>query len=263
MSQPVTLDNVLRHHDAHPLILDLIVTKRLGPEWWTWEPETIQQLLPKEFNSGATEHNWNKLQAVRTVHVAPGLVFDEWECFLPVITALNNTIPDFNILQLPTPARLYAGVGMLKMLDPKEDFSEEVKRFVAASLLYGNIYYAPGDLSFAQWYLRRPYYECSNCGNVEDLLFEHDGICDNCQKEYFSRITGKPISDAKKTTEVKFRNDETAVKKKFQAVANKWDSYYPDDDDPIDVQVCRIAAALEYKAIKDAQFLEQKGALDL
>ncbi len=152
---------------------------------------------------------------------------------------------------------------MLKMLDPEEDFSEEVKRFVACSLIYNGIFYAPGDLDFAQWYLRRPYYECKECGNVEDLLFEHDGICDGCQKEYFSSITGKVKEGAKKTTEIKYRHDEGPVRKKFQAVATKWDSFYPDDDDPVDVQVCRIAAALEYKAVKDAQFLEQKGALDL
>lgn len=261
--EKVAETNILRHHDAHPLVLDLAVTKKLGPEWWLWEPETIRTALQRNFQAGPTELNWNKLQAVRTVHVSPGLVFDEWECFLPVITALNNVIPDFNILQLPSPARLYAGVGMLRMLDPEENFSEEVKRFIAASLLHEGIFFAPGELSFVQWYLNQPYYECTSCGNIEDLLVEHDGICDNCQKNYFVSMTGKVMDSKKKITRVKVRNDITEIKKRFADVAKDWESFHPDEDSPLDVQICRIAAAIEYKIIKDTQFLEQKGDLGL
>lgn len=259
--------NILRHHDAHPLVLDLLLTKEFGPEWWSWEPETLRQVIPQQFKTAEgyapiSELVWNKLQAVRTVHVSPGLVFDEWECFLPVITSLNNVIPDFNVMQLPSHSRLLAGVGMLKALDPEETFSEEVKRFSAAALLHDGIYYAPGDLSFCQWYLRRPYYICPKCGNREDLLFEHDGICDNCGKEYFSKMTGTVI-DASSKVDFHKTYDEGPVRDRFQQAAKNWDEFFPSDDDEIDVQVAKLAAAVEYKAMRDQQFLEQKESLQL
>ena len=257
----ITQGNILRHHDAHPLVLDLLLTQVFGPEWWTWEPETLRQLIVREFKSGCTELVWNKLQALRTLHVAPGLVFDEWECFLPVITALNNVIPDFDIMQLPTPARLYVGVGIIKSIDPDEEFSHEVRRFVASSLLYDGIYFAPGDLSFVQDLLRHPYYVCPDCGNKEDVLYDHDGVCDSCGRDWYSKITGRRI----KQPNVIFHNryDETVVRERFNKAAQEWSNFFPNDDDEVDVQVCKIASAIEYKAKRDQQFLEQKEALKL
>ncbi|MCA8940371.1 MAG: hypothetical protein KDB07_11205, partial [Planctomycetes bacterium] len=166
----VRQDNLFSHHDTHPLILDLQATKLLGPEWFVWEPETIRLVLPKEAGQNISEINWQKLQACKTTHVNPGMVFDEWEVFLRVITALNNVVPDSDILQQPNAARLYAGVGMLRMLDPDEDFSREVRRFIAASLLYQGIIFAPGELSFVQDLLLEPYYVCPDCGNEEKVL---------------------------------------------------------------------------------------------
>jgi len=254
--------NILQEHDAHPLILDLYITKKMGPEWWEWEPETLREMLQRDFpNQSISQINWNKLQAVRTVHVSPGFVFDEWECFLPVITALNNVIPDFDVLQVPTPARLYAGVGMLRMLDPEEDFSAEIKKWVAAALLFDGIYFAPGELKFAQELIRRPYYVCPRCGNKEELLFDHDGICDSCGKEWHSKATGRVINNS--PVVVKYTYDEGPVRARFQQVANNWDAYVPDEDDPIDVQICRIANAISYKSEKDAAFLSQKKDLNL
>ena len=267
MAEPLTRNSIFRHHDAHPLVLDLLVTKELGPEWWTWEPETIRQILPSTFkdrtgHTSISELVWSKLQAVRTVHVAPGLVFDEWEVFLPVITALNNVVPDFNVLQLPSPSRLYAGVGMLKMLDPEEEFSDEVTKFCACALLYDGIYFAPGDLEFTQKFLRQPYYICDKCGNHEDVLYDHNGICDDCGKDWFKAITGKVV-DKTSTVTIIPRYDETPVRKRFQDVAQNWEKFFPDDDDEVDVQVAKIANAVEYKAKRDQQFMEQKEALRL
>lgn len=257
----ITRGNILRHHDAHPLVLDLLLTKVFGIEWWLWEPETLRQVIPQQFKSGCTELVWNKLQAVRAVHVAPEMVFGEWECFLPVITSLNNIVPDFDVMQLPTPARLYAGVGMLRSLDPDEEISEEIRRFIAWALLSHGIYFAPGELGFVQELLRRPYYICPDCGNVEDVLFDHDGICDSCGRDWYDKIIGRNV----KKPNVQFHNryDEAPIRKRFNQVAQDWDGFQPDDDDEIDVQVCKIASAIEYKAKRDQQFMEQKEALEL
>lgn len=257
----VKTNNLYSHHDAHPLVLDLHTTKLFGPEWFLWEPETLRILIPQETGQTCSELNWNKLQACKTVHVNPGMVFDEWEVFLRVITALNNVIPDADIIQQPNAPRLYAGVGMLKMLDPKEDFSREVTRFIAASLLFKGIIFAPGELSFTQELLREPYYVCPDCGNEEKILDDHDGVCDACGRNWYVRATGKPIKDPR--VSVHYRHDIAPIQERFNKVANDWDNYVPDEDDPIDVQICRIADAIQYKAIRDARFLEQKERLGL
>jgi hypothetical protein len=259
----ITKENILTHHDSHPLTLNLYLTKHFGPEWWEWEPETLTSAISREFNKTCSENTWNKIQAVRTVHVAPGLVFDEWECFLPVITALNNVIPDFNVLQFPSPARLYNGVGIIKAIDSEETFSDEIQRFVASCLLHESIIYAPGDLSFCQTFLNRPYYVCTNCGNKEELIIDHDGYCDNCQKEYYSKIRGELRKGAKKTTYIQYESDPTEVRKKFQKASRDWDKFLPDPDSEIDCMVCKIAAALDYKIDRDQRFIAQKRGLNL
>lgn len=261
MATDLTRENALRHHDTHPLIMDLLLTTEHGPEWWGWEPETQRQILAEGYPAGMSELSWNKLQAVSTFHVAPDLVLNEWECFLPTITALNNVIPDFNVLQLPSPPRLYAGVRMLRMFDKDIEFGDEVARFVASSMLHEGVYFAPGELSFVQHLLRRPYYICPDCGNQEEVLYDHDGVCDACGRDWHSSLAGKPVKEAR----VKMHNthDEAPVRARFQEAAKDWEKYIPSDDDEFDVQVCKLAAAIDYSLQKDRQFLEQKEALRL
>lgn len=262
-TNPVTRDNAIQHHDVHPLILDLLLTHVYTSEWWHWEPETLRMMLPRQFKGGPSELAWNKMQAVRTIHVSTDMVLNEWEVFLPVITALNNVAPDFNILQLPPMTRLYAGVRMLHMFDAKFVFSEEVRRFIAMSLLHEGIYFAPGELEFVQFLLRRPYYKCTDCGYQQDVLFEqHDGICDWCGKNWHDRVIGTPIRTDPHVT-YHTRYDEKPVREKYEKVIQDWESYTPHDDNEIDIQVCKVANAVNYSLLRDQQFLEQKSGLDL
>lgn len=259
--QPVTEQNLFNHHDAHPLILCAATTRMFGLEWVLWEPETLRYLIPRQGRYAISPCNWQKLQATKTVLANPAAVFDRWECFLPVITALNNVIPDPTSLQPPSLARLLTGVGMLSMLDPHESFSIEVKRVMAASLLFRGIFFVPEELSFLEHLLIGSYYVCPDCGNEEKILDDFDGVCDYCGTDWYLYASGKPVKDPR--VEVRVTRDLAPYEQRLAWVGTHFDEWTPDEDDPVDVQVLRVVEAIHYKARKDADFYNQKSALGL
>lgn len=258
---PVTAQNVYNHHDTHPLILDLFTTRLFGGEWFGWEPETLRMLIPRQGRFTISACNWNKLQACKTVHANPAAIFDRFECFLPVITAFNNVIPDPTALQPPSLARLLAGVGMLRMLDPQEEFSLEIRRFMAASLLYRGIFLVPDELEFLQHLLLGAYYVCPDCGNEEKVLDDFDGVCDYCGTDWYMMASGRKVKDPR--VELRKQRDILPYRSKLAWVGANYDAWHPNEDDPVDVQVVRVVEAIHYKAKKDAQFYNQKSALGL
>lgn len=249
------------YEQAHPLVLDLLLFQRFQEEWLEWDPETLVREISEEFVQ-PSELNWSKVQAVKTVHVNPGAAFSQWEVFLPVITAVNNVIPNFNYLQAPTLPRLYAGTDIMRSLDPEEPFSREVEKFMAASFLHRGVYYAPGSLESIQPLLRRPFYVCSVCNNMEFVEDDHDGYCDYCGKDWRSQATGRVKPDAPRVTP-QFTYDETPVKETFDKAVRSPEDFTPHDDIESDVQVSKLLVALEYQAYRRKQFVEQKEFLKL
>ena len=253
--------NIYQHHDTHPLVLALFTTKLMGGvEWVQWEPETLRIVLSQR-DRVVSECNWNKLQACKTVLANPAAVFDRWECFLPVCTALNNVIPDPTTLQIPSLARLLFGVTAMKTLDPQEDFSTEVRRVMAASLLYRGIFLVPDELQFIQHLLIDAHYVCPDCGNEEKVIEDFDGVCDNCGTNWYDTAAGKAIKDPR--VQLVAGREIAPYKAHLQWVSANYDAWVPDEDNPLDIQVARVLEAVSYNARKTAQFLNQKDALGL
>lgn len=145
----VTRDNIFRHHDAHPFVLDWLLIDRFGGEWFSWEPETLWASIKTTFQTPSIHDQVrSKIQAVRTAHITEW-VWTKWEVFCPVVQALNNNVPDFQVLRKPEPAQLFVAVDTLNDLR-REDWSREVRHFVASALLDRGIALAPAPIDFAQ-----------------------------------------------------------------------------------------------------------------
>jgi len=117
--------------DTHPLILDILLLRRYGPEWFYWEPETLAVALPRDFStSEVSELNLHKLQAVRTLHLATS-PWTEWEVFTWCCMALTGVLPDFDVMQAPTAAQSLVAIDLFNRVRQDVEWSEEVKAFLA------------------------------------------------------------------------------------------------------------------------------------
>ena len=137
----------LAHHDAHPFALDVLLLKTFGPQYYDWEWETIRAELQRMFSTTVSELNFNKIEAMRTLHLSDR-VWRAWEVFEKVVQALNNNIPLFDRMQKCSLAQLWNGARIMGMVR-REKFAGDVPRYVAAVFLDDSVQYCPEPLAFA------------------------------------------------------------------------------------------------------------------
>jgi hypothetical protein len=136
----VTAANIWRHPDAHPIALDMLVLQRYGPEWLTWEPETLHVLVPVDFKTPSlSDLNHAKLQACKTLHLVDSF-WHRWEVFVACAMPFNNELPDFKTMQVPTAAQCLVAIDIAHRIREENDWSEEVKGFIAAVYKHDDIY---------------------------------------------------------------------------------------------------------------------------
>ena len=150
----LTPRSLLADREAHPLVLDFLLLKKLGYEWYGWEPETVWTEVARATKApNISEANRNKVQAMLTVHKTD-TSFQRWEVFEKIVMALNGVVPRFDVMQKPDLGQLVLGVGIVLKIRV-EPFSDEVARYVAAALLTDGVVWAPEPLRFANPHLRR------------------------------------------------------------------------------------------------------------
>jgi len=126
-----TYINLFQHPDAHPIVLDLALLKKYGPEWLEWEPETLEWRIPQDFpTTEVSSMNMEKIMAVKTLHVID-TYWTQWEIFNWCTMPFNFVPPDFDVMQVPTYAQCVVSVDTANRLRDDAKWSEEVKIFIA------------------------------------------------------------------------------------------------------------------------------------
>lgn len=143
----VTVTNLLRHPDAHPVVLDFVLLKRYGPEWMVWEPETLEGHIGRDFRGGVSDLNFSKIQAVKTLHLVDSFWL-QWEVFLPCLTVFNGTFPDFSVLRPPTVAQCAVAVDIANYIRDDVDWSPEIKAFIGVVFQHDDIFCPVEPLDF-------------------------------------------------------------------------------------------------------------------
>lgn len=144
----VTGLNVFRHPDAHPLVLDLLLLKKYGPDFLMWEPETLELRIPQDFKTTeVSDLNLAKIQACRTLHLVD-TYWQRWEVFCWVTAALNGLFPDFDAMQVPTVAQAAVSVSIAKQVRDDVEWSSEVRAFLASVFKFEGIFYPQEPLNF-------------------------------------------------------------------------------------------------------------------
>lgn len=147
---PFSAAKLFVHHDTHPLVLDIKLMDQYGLSWFEWEPTTLWREIMDDFRTPSiSDHVKSKIQALRTTHITDK-AFAKWETFSVITQALNNNIPDFEIMRRPTISQLFAAVDMMTMVRNDVPFSEEIEYWCGAALLDAGVVCAPQPIAFCQ-----------------------------------------------------------------------------------------------------------------
>lgn len=248
------------YHDAHPIALSMALMEKFGHQWIIWESDTLKSEILATFKAtSVSEHNWNKIQAVRTLLLAIPFWVD-WEVFEKVIQAFNNNVPRFDIMQRCSLAQLMAGVDIANQLR-EEVFGREIVYYTAACAIEEGVTYLPSPLDYASTALANPSYRCKDCGNVDtdDLS---DGRCDFCCGRYqkMHNIDGKAApwipDEVGRNIERFVQRDPAGVAKKFEEI-RYLDSCKVDPTSAVEVQAAKLAVAAKYVEKRQEQLVTQ------
>lgn len=262
---PLTLRNVFTHHDSHPIVLNLCLIKAFQLEWLLWEPETIWASIQRVFGSQVSEHNRAKIQAIQTLNVVQS-PWEMWQVFEKVVQALNNNVPKFDVMQVPTIEQLFVAVDIMDTLR-RESFSQEVKSYMAAAVLNDDVFFVPPPLDFIQTEVGHPFYTCQDCGTKFNALF-HDGICDSCTQKFDPEqgLSMRPKPELLqaghgKNMTLSLKYDPDPIQKRWQEVATLKTESVQLEETQVDAQVAKLLVARDYMNIRRRQLAEQLIAL--
>ena len=130
--------------ESHPLLLDLLLIKELGPAYLEWEATTVWSEITATFGTSVSEVNRAKIQALRTCHVVDR-PYEAWEVFEKVVIGLSGGVPKFDVMQKPSPHACAATLETMSNIRAKKP-TKEIYRYIAAVLLDDGYCYAPGVL---------------------------------------------------------------------------------------------------------------------
>jgi hypothetical protein len=228
---------------------------------WAEIPRVFQPAARAGWTISVSEHNRNKIQAIRTLHVAFGF-WSRWETFTPIIQALNNNVPRFDILQRPSVAQMISGVDTANMIR-REVFVGDVAPFAAACALDDGVCWLPEPLGFVNDSINPLLYYCKECGNQDEL--DEDGYCDNCSLR-FDKIKNLDLKpDEVRKARGHGRDLVTGYKYDWEPVRARYgelvkvsaDEVHLREDDSTDTQVAKLLVAKEYMGLRRRQVIDQ------
>lgn len=262
-SKPVTLRNLFTHPDAHPVVLDFALLKSFANDWHRWEPETLFDEVKETFQTQISELCRHKMRALQIVHVSP-FPWMRWHIFEKVAHTLNGSIPDFQTMQQLSLEELYAAVDILDTLRKDMQFSDEVKLYMAGTVLNEDVFFVPPPLDFIQLEVSQPHYHCNDCGNEDSALFS-DGFCSNCTERMhpLQGLTLQPMRE--RVNEGKGKNLTITVRYDPAPILKRWEtlkdahtaSFAPDMNSMADVQCGKLLLARDYMNLRRKQLAEQ------
>jgi len=126
----VTMANMFRHAETHPLILDLVLVRKFGADWLDWEPETIESAIVQDFSTGnVSDLNLAKINACKALHLVDSF-WKRWEVFTWCAMPLNGLFPDFRHQQVPTVGQMLVAVDIANRIREDSAWSGELEAFM-------------------------------------------------------------------------------------------------------------------------------------
>lgn len=122
-----------------------IMNDAYGTRWHDWEPETVWTTLVREHTIEPDETLKNVIQALQ-VTCKTNYPFEMWHVFEKVGHAFNGNLIDFDVVQPLELDEIALTVKILRAIRPKEEFSDEIAGYTAASAQLCGVVKLPSDL---------------------------------------------------------------------------------------------------------------------
>jgi len=239
----VTLKNIWRHPNAHPIVLSLILLDRYGQECMEWETDALRMTLKKD-EILLSDSVWTKILAVRVLLQSPS-PWRQWEQFHWIALGLAGRAPNFKFMEKPQIGFLMSAVDTMLHVDRPRPFAEDIVKFVAVAFRDEGIAYAPAPLQFAQEELDDRRLKCKQCGTVE--RDDHDVKCVSCGSKELERL---PVMFADMRDQTKKLFNERKTKPLEQAVDGL-------GEDAVGNATYRLLVHNEYRNQVRAQLISQ------
>jgi len=127
----VSVANLFRSPDTHPLILDLALLRKYKSEWLSWELETLVSKITADFSTPTvSDINLEKVQACKALHLVDDFWL-RWEVFLPCCAAFNGMFADFRSMQVPDVAECMVAVDVANRIRDDMQWSQEINTFLS------------------------------------------------------------------------------------------------------------------------------------
>lgn len=148
-SNVVKLNTVLNDENVSPIKVYEFLNQALGPDWFTWEQETIEQILFIRYGVALEDVNRDKVFAIRHLCNSDGAFFD-WFEFNQIALAFGSAIADFEAVRAPSPGMVISAVKVMNYIRPDREsfFSDEVLKYICILLINEGIYIPPPSLLF-------------------------------------------------------------------------------------------------------------------
>lgn len=124
-----------------------LLMERFGTAWIHWIPLVIRETL---FDGQQNTIIENKIQALATC-LSTDTPWLEWHIFENVGKAFNHQVPNFGRIQPLTPGECAATMEIMdELVEPDNDFSNEVLIYVAGCAKERGLVYLPEEYSISQ-----------------------------------------------------------------------------------------------------------------
>lgn len=256
----VSKSNLFSHPEAHPYVLDLALIKTFNLEWFEWEPDTVFQEIKTTFNTSIADINRVKIMATMTLHIID-TAWEHWEVFESTIQALNGVIPNPSYMNPCDVPFLMAGVDIINDIR-KEEFNDEIGRYVAACFMNEEVSYAPPPLDFSQPYLSQLRYRCAHCGKHGSALPPFNGHCDSCSAKFqhehpFNFKSANWAKDDTGDIHYYMELDFQDTKKRFDELVGLPANKISIQETPTDIETAKLISAHDYMELRRKQKNQQ------
>ena len=137
-------------HDPHSSAIKIydFLEERVDPDWWEWEPATLERILHVKYGVNLSAISHDKLMAIRFACRSDS-PFHDWYDFQQCSLSFSGSMADFEYMKKPSPGMIINCVKTLIHIRPDREkfFSNDVMRYICVMLIDDGIYCPPLTIS--------------------------------------------------------------------------------------------------------------------
>ena len=136
------IKEIVEHPDTHATCLLVLCLDQWGTAFFEWEPDTLIRQALQDWHAQIPEKNRDKIWALVT-HLTTDLFTSSLDGFIHVCNALQNAGASFEQFMPAGIDALCWGITEASLIEPVENFNDEIRSYIEARLEYEGFHQAP------------------------------------------------------------------------------------------------------------------------